>query len=232
MRFAISSADLGVSFTNWPGSLPVSIQPFLSSASTGWTVEGEPGACDVRIDSAARRIGVPINDLSRGLIAGLCMAAAERPDALAVHAAACAIESRCVLMVAPPGGGKSTLATLLDTTRLLSDELILLRRVDGSTVAHGTPVRSACPRPPSVESAAVVSVLFLRKSREDRLEPISESAAVEEMLGQVWAAPTLGVSVLLRRARQALTGIPTYRFHFRNAPSCVRHVLPLLAEAA
>jgi hypothetical protein len=207
--------------------------PFMGATLPQWTVEFRSGLTEVTVEPSKRTIEVSDADTSRGVIAGLCTAAGERADMVAVHAAACALGSRCLLFVAPPGGGKSTLATLMHDATLLSDELVILQRRESSTtMAFGTPVRSACPRNPTAGPATVSAILFLRKAFEDRLQPVEESVALEELLGQTWAAPGIRGAVALKRAQQVLSGIPSYHFYFRNDSSCVKLLVPLLADPA
>ncbi len=230
MQFSIKSAGLRVTCRDWPGYIAPSIEPFVADGRGKWTVSYRASAPDVRIDTARRVVECPTSNPFGGLIAGLSAAAEERSDMVAAHAAACALGKHCLLLVAYSGGGKSTLATLLEHTTLLSDEMVLLRRTRGGLFAHGTPIRSACPREPSKRRALVSAILFLRKAKENRLEAVSTATAVEEVLPQIWASPKARPSTLLEKVARILGDIPAYRFHFLNTQHCTSKILPLLPD--
>ena len=229
MDFSFSSAGLGVACRNWPRDIPQSLGPFLGAPRCDWNVEFQTGLSEIRVHAPAHLVEVSDLDISRGLLAGLCLAACERTDLIALHAAACAVGDRCLLFLAPPEGGKSTLSTLMAHATLLSDELVIVRRAAGSAWAYGTPVRSACPREPTPGPFKVAAFVFLHKAEEDRLEPLGRAEAFQKLFAQMWATPGLAAPVALSRASRVVGNVPSYEFSFRKDAGCV-HLLDELIE--
>ena len=96
-----------------------------------------------------------------------------------LHAAAISKEDKGYVFFGPSGSGKSTVASLSPES-CLSDELVIIKPVEGCYQVFGTPFWAG-------ENAGVpVQGLFaLRKSRQVSLTPLLSSRAVAELLSNI-----------------------------------------------
>jgi len=126
-----------------------------------------------------------------------------------VHAACAGEGGRCVLMPASEGGGKSTIAARCARAGMdvYGDDLVMVAREEGQGLtAWSTPFRGEAACAFHAGHARVAGVLFLRKEKGSRIDPLSRAAAAGRFVSNV---PYIG-------------GIP---------PSCVERLLETAAAA-
>jgi hypothetical protein len=97
-----------------------------------------------------------------------------------LHAACADFDGRCALLLAPDEGGKTTAAGLLEGSRILSDDMVILRREDRDFRAWGTPWTTFEPWPSSSEPGGI---FLLEKAGCFGLE----KAGVSEVFSRLWA---------------------------------------------
>lgn len=138
-------------------------------------------------------------------------------SAVDIHACGVLREGAVSLFVGVSGAGKSTVARLVDKrpVRVLSDDRIVLRYVNGRPWAFGTPWHGdagfASPR-----GGPLAAVHFLRKSETESLRRLSAPEAFTRTL--VCSFPTFYLKDGMERTAQLLEGIvravPAYEFGF------------------
>lgn len=101
-----------------------------------------------------------------------------------VHSCGIDFQGEGLLFVGSSGAGKSTMANLWgenDATKILSDDRIVIRNVDGVFRIYGTPwmgtARFAKP-----DSAQLKKVFFLKQGSENKVTPISAAEAASRLL--------------------------------------------------
>jgi hypothetical protein len=101
-----------------------------------------------------------------------------------LHSAGVLCNGRLWLLAGKSGAGKSTSAALLREVcgvELVSDDRIIVRKIDGWYVAYGTPwpgeAKIAANR-----TAPLAGILFLDKSPHNRIDDISAVDAFERMM--------------------------------------------------
>jgi hypothetical protein len=97
-------------------------------------------------------------------------------EAVMLHSAGSIRNEVAVLFFAPDEGGKSSVIHLSPGFPILSDDHVILRRQNGSVMAHGTPFAPLTSGP---IQARVGIILLLEKSSRFALFPLSRSEAVE-----------------------------------------------------
>jgi hypothetical protein len=135
---------------------------------------------------------------------------------LLLHAAGVVREDHAYLFLGHSGAGKSTVACLSPSARLLNDDLVLLWPADGGWWACATPFGNPSSPMTSPGRALVRVLLGLVQDREVRLEKVRPGVAVAEVVGN---APIVSLvpgwtEVLLARCQQILQAAPYYRLHF------------------
>ena len=101
-----------------------------------------------------------------------------------LHAAGAVRDGKVSAFAARSGGGKSTLANLIDGKdgwRVIADDRLILRWMDGTWLAHGTPWpgESGIAR---AEAAPLGGVHVLRRAGEHRAEPMEKADALRALL--------------------------------------------------
>jgi len=108
-----------------------------------------------------------------------------RDGGLLLHSAAVASGSRGSLMVGVSEAGKTTLCRQ-GFERVLSDELVAIRRTATGFRAFGTPFWGEFVAGPVREEADVAALYLLRKGPRYEVRPIAVGRAVMEVLGCVF----------------------------------------------
>jgi hypothetical protein len=137
-----------------------------------------------------------------------------------VHAAAAAIDGRCVLLAGVSGAGKSTIATLLRDagTDVFTDErsIVWADRASGRCVASGSPwAGTAGIAVPGERPLA--GVFFLAHAESNSFAPLAPAAAATELMRcafpSFWYRP--GVEFALDFCIRLAGEIPCRQFAFR-----------------
>lgn len=130
------------------------------------------------------------------------------------HSSAVDLAGRTAMLLAPDGGGKTTIALTAPGSRIIGDDRILVRLQNGAYMAHATPWgRYGC----DPMSAPLAGIFFLEKSETFRLEPISLKTAVsfiwEDHCNPLYILPkhrkVMNLDFLIELCRR----IPCYRLY-------------------
>jgi hypothetical protein len=136
-----------------------------------------------------------------------------------LHAASVVRNGHAYIFAGRSGAGKSTVASLSPKGSVLSDEISLLRCVDGCWQAFGTPFWGEFRAAGMNRHFPIKAIYFLRQDRQDRFEPLSAKQVLRALL------PCVLFFSSDQRANEALLGtlldlvkrVPAYRLHFRRS---------------
>ena len=134
-----------------------------------------------------------------------------------LHAATVARDERASVFTGRSGAGKSTIASLSPTGSVLTDEISLLRFLDGQWYAYGTPFWGEFRAEGMNRRVPVAGIYRLVQSADGRAEPVAAREAMRLLL------PNVLFFARTRQERQQLLDIiahvaetaPVYRLHFR-----------------
>jgi hypothetical protein len=138
-------------------------------------------------------------------------------EGLMLHAAAVVRDDTAYIFFAPSGGGKSTVAGLSSNYTVLTDELVAVRRANGSFDAYGTPFwGSNRHEPRGINSSFRIGGLFkLVKDSEVYLKRFPESLAAAEILTVPQCYYDLeSVAKLLNSCSDLARVVPCHELHF------------------
>jgi hypothetical protein len=150
------------------------------------------------------------------LRAAMCQALA--PEGALLHAAGVALDEQGILLVAPSGGGKTTISRLLSThADILSDETLGIRRdvlSPGHYLLYGSCLWSGPLYPSRAGGFPLRAICFLRKGALG-CAPIARSQALRELLRELYLpiGPTAAADALAF-ASQLLEAVPACALRF------------------
>ncbi|MFC1679172.1 hypothetical protein ACFL2T_03050 [Elusimicrobiota bacterium] len=144
---------------------------------------------------------------------------------LAFHGSGVCVGERSALFLAPPGGGKSTVARLSGERPVLSDEINIVRRADDGFRMAGSPFQSTNPEMNNMERP-LGAIFFLSKSSEVGVELIPPQHATARIAHSVinFRFPSPLTSGLFRQACLLASDVPAYVLSFRKDPDFWRVV--------
>jgi hypothetical protein len=99
-----------------------------------------------------------------------------------LHAATVVRDGKAFVFVGRSGAGKSTVASLSPSGSVLTDEISLLRQVDGEWRAFGTPFWGEFRAEGSNSSAPLAGIFRLMQSPENRIEPLRPAQLLKSLL--------------------------------------------------
>jgi len=148
-----------------------------------------------------------------------------------IHAAGMILNRQGLLFVGNSEAGKSTTTLMLKgQAEILCDDRIIVRRWPEGFKIHGTWSHGDVPEV-SPDSAPLKAILFLKKSHENRLEPLQRGPAISQRLLACLIRP-LGTREWWEQSLQLVERIveelPCYDMHFDKT----RKIVPLLKELA
>lgn len=150
---------------------------------------------------------------------------------MVVHAAGMEIASKGLIFPGPSGAGKSTLSRQFVRHKdrrefdLLSDDRIIIRKIDGSFRAYGTP----WPGEEGIsvnKSMPLSAILFLNHGDKNRVEAIKSKEVLERLL-RVSSIPWYDREVMDRALSfcdELITHIPCYDLHFTPDAGIVQFI--------
>jgi hypothetical protein len=148
--------------------------------------EWEPAAGVGRIRQAANPYSI---DSALRILHSLLLA---KQGGMLVHASSAIKNGRAFLFAGVSGAGKTTMMRLAPRYAiLLTDEISYVRRdeagnaCEGGYVAFGTPFAGELATPGENVSAPVGGIYLLAQGRENKIEPVSEAAAVRGIMESV-----------------------------------------------
>ena len=135
-----------------------------------------------------------------------------------LHAATVLSDGRACVFTGKSGAGKSTVASLSPKASVLTDEISLLKFVDGGWHAFGTPFWGEFRTEGANVQAPIGGLYFLVQASEDRLEKISALESIRAMLPNVlfFSRERQTTENLLCLLSEFVSSIPCYRLFFRK----------------
>lgn len=139
-------------------------------------------------------------------------------DGLLIHASSAADGDRGFVFFGVSGAGKTTTARLSAPERtLFSDEISLVRRMDGRYQAFGTPFWGMLQKNGANARAPLAALLALVQSPRVALEPLSAAAALRRLMPCILFFSH--DDALVRRVTDLAVGlvsaVPSHAMHFR-----------------
>lgn len=202
------------------------LEAALVPDATGYRLEAGGVSAEIQLAQGQARLTLPAAEPLSGLEYFLriaCALLAFRKGGLLLHAAGLLADRKAYLFTGVSGSGKSTVTALSSHAIALSDDLMLLRPIEGRWIAHGTPFWNpeTAARAGQTASGPVAGIYKLVKAPEARLEPLSPAGAAAELAANcpvVNGRPEL-LPDLLARCRALVGAVPTQRLHFRKDAS-------------
>lgn len=179
--------DVVVVEKDWPRPAQPGPWP-LSTACSGDLLRFESLGEEATFDLAAgkgrltKAPDIPGENALRVIFAWLCVS----QGGLLVHSCGVLREGQGYLFFGKSGAGKSTVANLSKGFTILSDDLVMVRRVNGSFHAQGVPFRGEASDSPLANAHAPVAGVFrLMKDSKNYLEAVPRARMVASLLGSV-----------------------------------------------
>jgi hypothetical protein len=146
-------------------------------------------------------------------------------DGLLVHAAGIELQGRGMVFAGCSGAGKSTWTRLFAAAgvgKLLSDERVVLRRIDDGWQVFGTPW-AGTEGIAGVGRAPLTGIFFLKHGERNRLRDLGAGSAMERLLPMVsipWYDPEV-MERMITFAKHVLSVVPAYELTFKPERSAV-----------
>lgn len=135
-----------------------------------------------------------------------------------LHAATIVQDGRAYVFMGRSGAGKSTVASLSPRGSVLTDEISLLRRVDGVWHAHGTPFWGEFRAAGQNRQVPLARVFALAQERRNRTVALAPRQALAGLLGNTlfFSADRAEREQLLRAQLSLIAAVPVQRLEFRR----------------
>jgi hypothetical protein len=149
--------------------------------------------------------------------------------ALVLHACGIARGGRGLVFCGVSGAGKTTTARLWArhrrSSRILSDDRLVLRRARGGWRVHGTPWHGS-GRHASPESAPVAAIFFLQASRTTGTRRLPAPEAAARLLARSFPPPwdRAAMARALSACSRAVRAVPAYELRFRPDRTAIEAV--------
>ena len=123
-----------------------------------------------------------VENFLRVLYAQLCL----DHGALLLHACGVVRDGKALVFFGPSGSGKTTMARLSSDYTVLSDDLVIIKKRNGTYKAYGVPFRGDMPEAPRTNAQTDLYGLFrLKKAALHFTKPLGHSQAVAELISCV-----------------------------------------------
>ncbi|HEY63817.1 MAG TPA: hypothetical protein G4O02_04540 [Caldilineae bacterium] len=136
-----------------------------------------------------------------------------------LHSAGVVKDKRAYLFFGPSGSGKSTITRLSMEHVVLSDDILIVRPVNGSFQVFGVPFRGELVYAPRANTRApLVGIFRLRKAKEHRVELLSPARALAELVS---CAPFVITDAamaqrVMKICVELVRQVPVKELHFRK----------------
>ncbi len=143
-----------------------------------------------------------------------------------LHAATVVRNGRAYVFTGKSGAGKSTVASLSPAGSVLTDEISLLKFVEGSWHAFGTPFWGEFRAKGANIKTPIAGLYCLEQSSENRIEALSARAVLRCILPNIlfFSRETEITKRLLNLLSEFIASVWCYRLFFRNDPDFWRVV--------
>lgn len=137
-----------------------------------------------------------------------------------LHAATVVRNGGAYVFTGKSGAGKSTVASLSPSGSVLTDEISLLRFMEGAWHAFGTPFWGEFRAEGANIRVPIVGVYVLSQASENRIEHLSASAVLRSILPNIlfFSREPEVTRKLLRLLTEFIVAVPCYRLSFRKDP--------------
>jgi hypothetical protein len=137
-----------------------------------------------------------------------------------LHAASVVRDGRAYIFAGRSGAGKSTVASLSPTGTVLTDEISLLRHLDGCWQAFGTPFWGEFRAAGMNCHFPIAGIYFLTQDRQNRFEPLAAKQMLRALLPCVlfFSSEKQANEALLCTLLDLAEHVPGHRLHFRRGP--------------
>jgi len=133
-----------------------------------------------------------------------------------LHASSVVRNRKSYLFSGKSGAGKTTIANLSADCTLLSDELSLVKKVNGESQAFGTPFWGELQKNGEKISAPISGIYFIRKANCVEIKKITVSQALWNLMPNIlyFAKEPQIVKAIFEVAYEFIADIPAYILHF------------------
>lgn len=188
------------------------------SSNNSWVVRRLDKPFEANVDLKSRRIDLSVtgseccfDSFLRILYSMLLVQA----GGMFFHAASIKNSSGACILLGASGSGKTTLARLATDT-VLSDELVAVRRANGTFYAFSTPFWGEFAAGNTNEKAELKAVYLLKKDTENFVKPIKRQEAILETLScTLFFGPEELTKSVFDLCFDLLTTIPVEELYFR-----------------
>lgn len=149
----------------------------------------------------------------------LLMYILSRRDGIIIHAAGIIMNERGYIFAGKSGAGKSTISRLFafrSGIEVLSDDRIVIRKIDDTFMAFGTPWPGEAGI--AVNRGVKLSgIFFITQASYNRIEEIKPQKALENILPVVsipWYDENI-MTKILNFCEVVISNIPSYKLHFK-----------------
>jgi energy-coupling factor transporter ATP-binding protein EcfA2 len=136
------------------------------------------------------------------------------------HASCLVRANKAYLFCGPSGSGKTTVARLSHEATVLTDELPVVRVVNGRAIAYGTPFWGQLARGAENRSAPLAGIYFLRQAQRHAVRPVGLRPALEQLLANVLFFAREGglPAQVFGIAADLIEAVPCFQLFFRPDP--------------
>jgi hypothetical protein len=161
------------------------------------------------------RPNASIENFLRVVYAWLCLGY----QGLLLHASGVLREGKAFVFFGYSGSGKSTIAGLAAGHTVLSDDMVIIKKENGTYYAYGVPFRGAGQEAPRTNAKGELKGLFrLRKGPEHRVEPLRPATAISELLADLpfVVKPDGNIGAVMAIAQDVVRTLPVAELFFRR----------------
>jgi hypothetical protein len=150
----------------------------------------------------------------------------EQQQGFIVHASSLIRNSKGYVFPGKSGAGKTTITQLSSDSKLLTDEVSLVKKVNGEFKAYGTPFYGEFVKSGENISSSLNKIIFPIKDKENILNKIGPFQALELLLPNVicyYDNPELKKK-LFELCFEFVNTVPTFELHFLPEPTFWRSI--------